>query len=367
MIEFSVSFIELFALMGLLQSLLIFVYLSFRAGSILRALAPLAFFLSLAFVFYLDFGHRLFEGELAELEVLRFWAWLIICPLSIIFVFQITQLDKPLEPVSYLIVFIVPLLAVISAYVKDFIPADTEFCYQLLVASGGNECIPIEPWDLLFGLGAALLCLPFLWWKEPVLSSPGNQIAAKEQYWVIVALISLNPLLAGLLLILMLDLISYQHFTEIRTVLGITFVYLASTSLFRVYPQAAQIMVAAKARQDELTDDDQKHIEEIDRLLEFEKIYLEPNYSRFDLARELKIPETSLSKIVNLHYGKNFPSLLNEYRVREAVQLLKETDAPVNIIAGEVGFNSLASFNRVFREIAGQSPSHVRKQKNMIG
>ena len=76
----------------------------------------------------------------------------------------------------------------------------------------------------------------------------------------------------------------------------------------------------------------------------------------------LEIPETRLSRLINAHYKKNFPLLLNEYRVEEACQLLRETDAPVNVISMEVGFNSLASFNRVFKDIAGQTASSYRKE-----
>jgi AraC-like DNA-binding protein len=37
-----------------------------------------------------------------------------------------------------------------------------------------------------------------------------------------------------------------------------------------------------------------------------------------------------------------------------------ETDMPIKAIAEDVGFNSIASFNRVFRDILGQSPGQFR-------
>ena len=58
---------------------------------------------------------------------------------------------------------------------------------------------------------------------------------------------------------------------------------------------------------------------------------------------------------------KSFPQLLNEKRVETAKTLLLDTDASIKIVAQEVGFNSLPSFNRVFKEVEGQSPSSYRK------
>ena len=41
----------------------------------------------------------------------------------------------------------------------------------------------------------------------------------------------------------------------------------------------------------------------------------------------------------------------------------KETQADIITISQEAGFNSIATFNRVFKEIAGVSPSQYRQEK----
>jgi two-component system response regulator YesN len=51
---------------------------------------------------------------------------------------------------------------------------------------------------------------------------------------------------------------------------------------------------------------------------------------------------------------------LNEYRVRDAQRLLAETNAPIQNIFEESGFNSITSFNRVFKELAGEAPKEYR-------
>ncbi|MEM6781347.1 MAG: helix-turn-helix transcriptional regulator, partial [Pseudomonadota bacterium] len=65
---------------------------------------------------------------------------------------------------------------------------------------------------------------------------------------------------------------------------------------------------------------------------------------------------------VNMHFGKSVPNLLNDERVKDAQMLLIETQAAIKIIAQEAGFNSIASFNRVFKDITGSSPSEFRKK-----
>jgi AraC-like DNA-binding protein len=149
----------------------------------------------------------------------------------------------------------------------------------------------------------------------------------------------------------------------VRTVVGIFLAYLAGTSLFRIYPQA----VPFRARTEELTDKDRETVEKIRNLIDLQKVYHEPAYNRSDLARELNLSEGAVSRVVNIAYGQTLPQLINERRVEDAKRLLAETDATIKVVAEEVGFNSLASFNRVFKEIAGCNPSDFRHSMKKAG
>ena len=96
--------------------------------------------------------------------------------------------------------------------------------------------------------------------------------------------------------------------------------------------------------------------------MSLDKVYQAASYNRADLARELAVPEAVVSRVINAHFGKSLPTLLNEYRIADARYLLTSTDLPVKDIADQVGFNSMPSFNRVFREITGTTPSLLRAQ-----
>jgi len=65
-----------------------------------------------------------------------------------------------------------------------------------------------------------------------------------------------------------------------------------------------------------------------------------------------------------MHFNKSFSELANEYRLREAQELLTTTDLSITDIAYSVGFSSITSFNRVFKEITEQSPTEFRATHN---
>jgi AraC-like DNA-binding protein len=151
----------------------------------------------------------------------------------------------------------------------------------------------------------------------------------------------------------------------VRTVLGLGFVYIVGTSLFRIYPQAVQVEMKSVQQQGvtsaPLSLQERDLALKIEKLMTMDKVYQESTYSRTDLARECNTSETVISRVINEHFGKSLPQLLNEHRIADAKRLLTDTDAPVRVVAEQVGFNSLPSFNRVFKEMTGVAPSQFRK------
>ncbi len=92
--------------------------------------------------------------------------------------------------------------------------------------------------------------------------------------------------------------------------------------------------------------------------------FLEPRLSIRELARRLNSNETYLSRTLNLGLSKSFNRFINELRVTHARKLLRETDAMILQVALESGFNSKATFNRVFKSIAGVTPSQFKTSQD---
>jgi AraC-like DNA-binding protein len=95
-------------------------------------------------------------------------------------------------------------------------------------------------------------------------------------------------------------------------------------------------------------------------------ICLEPELSLGALAARLKLPEHRLRRLINKGLGyRNFASFLNDHRVTQAKRILGDPEnarEQIVAVAFELGYASLAPFNRAFRQSTGMTPSEYRAQ-----
>jgi len=68
----------------------------------------------------------------------------------------------------------------------------------------------------------------------------------------------------------------------------------------------------------------------------------------------------TLSRMFRQHTGLTFTQYLSQRRVEMAMELLATTRMPVTQVALQCGFNSIATFNRVFRDVKGCTPTQYR-------
>ena len=102
--------------------------------------------------------------------------------------------------------------------------------------------------------------------------------------------------------------------------------------------------------------------------MEYVVRFLRENYrediSREGLAARLDLSPDHMSRLFKKYTGKKFGRVLNEMRISDALERLESTDEPIIDIAFSVGFESLRTFNRVFRDITGSTPSVHRSRTN---
>jgi AraC-like DNA-binding protein len=79
-----------------------------------------------------------------------------------------------------------------------------------------------------------------------------------------------------------------------------------------------------------------------------------------DVARAVNTSTFYFCKKFKQVTGLNFTDYLSRVRIEKAKQLLLNPQARVSEIAYEAGFQSLTHFNRVFKKVAGQSPTAYR-------
>ena len=92
--------------------------------------------------------------------------------------------------------------------------------------------------------------------------------------------------------------------------------------------------------------------------------YLNKNYmddvTLDSLAAYAGFSRYTLSRMFRQHTGYTFTQCLSMRRVDMAMELLASTRIPVTQVALQCGFNSIATFNRVFREVRGCTPTQYR-------
>lgn len=108
-----------------------------------------------------------------------------------------------------------------------------------------------------------------------------------------------------------------------------------------------------------VTDDDAMR-EQIKRLFDQERVYLNPQLKLSTVAALINSNRTYVSRFFNNSHGKTFFEFVNEYRVRHAMELLRTTGERIEVIAERSGFNSRQSFHRVFIKLTGTTPETFR-------
>lgn len=96
-----------------------------------------------------------------------------------------------------------------------------------------------------------------------------------------------------------------------------------------------------------------------------QKPYLNQKVSIESLAKSLGTNKTTLSKLVNDHYGLNFRQVLNSYRVKEAMLLLsKDKTISTEELRVASGFNSISTFTSSFSRFTGCTPGEYLKKSS---
>ncbi|GAA0942387.1 AraC family transcriptional regulator [Actinocorallia libanotica] len=84
------------------------------------------------------------------------------------------------------------------------------------------------------------------------------------------------------------------------------------------------------------------------------------------LARIAHVSQAHFTRTFRATFGETPHRYLQRRRVERAMFLLRETDRSVTDICFEVGFGSLGTFSRTFREIVGRSPRAYRKEASAV-
>ena len=93
-------------------------------------------------------------------------------------------------------------------------------------------------------------------------------------------------------------------------------------------------------------------------------MFIHENYSE-KTTINLLAKECNMSEYYFAHFFKKVTKMtpveyLNDYRIKKACLLIKNSDFNIIDIAYEIGFNNLSNFNRIFKKIMKMTPSSFR-------
>ncbi len=140
---------------------------------------------------------------------------------------------------------------------------------------------------------------------------------------------------------------------------------LRSASLPASSTPIAEEPTTAPAASSPLPDDQSAIVERIYQQLDDVDFICQPDLTVERLAQAIGIHDRYVSQVINESTNKNFNTLLNEYRIREACKRLTDFDTYGQMtnetIAEGLGYKSRSHFIRTFKKMTGLTPSQYQK------
>jgi AraC-like DNA-binding protein len=106
-------------------------------------------------------------------------------------------------------------------------------------------------------------------------------------------------------------------------------------------------------------EETEEYARRLQQAMEVRLLYLDPALSLASLSAQVGLPPKTVSAVLNQHLQKSFNEFVNAFRVEEVKKRLREPahrHLTISGIAFDSGFNSVATFQRTFRQVTGMSP-----------
>jgi AraC-like DNA-binding protein len=106
--------------------------------------------------------------------------------------------------------------------------------------------------------------------------------------------------------------------------------------------------------------DDKIELQKLNDLFVLKSLHLRPKLTVNELANEMKVPVKYVTYLMTNYHSKNFNDFVNTFRVKEVIAKMADPATKHKSLLGialDAGFNSKSSFNQVFKEHTGKTPS----------
>ena len=89
----------------------------------------------------------------------------------------------------------------------------------------------------------------------------------------------------------------------------------------------------------------------------------ERHFTMEELSEKFGISTSALKQCFKGVYGTAVYTYMRNYRMDLAASLLTQTDEPITVIAGKVGYTNTSKFSEAFKKVKGKTPLEYRKIK----
>ena len=103
-------------------------------------------------------------------------------------------------------------------------------------------------------------------------------------------------------------------------------------------------------------------IDEINQLLQTPEFIYDQKIKLEQFAQRVAVNSTYLNRYFNQEYGCSFLQYLTSLRIEQAEMLLRNSNAEIEDICYNTGFNSPSAFHKAFKNRYGYSPSEWRRR-----
>ncbi len=141
---------------------------------------------------------------------------------------------------------------------------------------------------------------------------------------------------------------------------GMFYKGLRQPQIFQGVSQQTPVVTEARVEESDFT----LEAGQIQEYFKEHKPYTDADLTLAQLAEVLSMPARKLSEVINRHFQQNFMDFINSYRIDYAKELLSNPRDPKETIMEvmyDVGFNSKSSFNTIFKQKTGKTPSEYKR------
>jgi AraC-like DNA-binding protein len=267
-------------------------------------------------------------------------------------------------------------------YIIHVIPFISFFLSQIIKYNGQIHMVPNEEINSFVGFfdnlnfynGFFLISLPVYIILSFIRTLPSSKIVSNNIFWIRVLIIFAGVIwLSSLFSLLLPDLINHQNQIKINSFIFLSltgFVYLVSYFGFKENLLLTDIpkINTEKYKKSKILDEDADQIwDRLEHYMVTKEPFLEPELDLNQLANQMEVTPNKLSQVINTKSDLNFYDYINQYRIDKTKKLMFRDDFKHYSLLGiafEAGFNSKATFNRVFKKFENCTPSEFRNKNH---